>query len=192
MRDPERVAGHMFRMGSIAMLLEGATGTQDCDKILDGSAVIVSILHDVAECIVGDITPHDKVCSSFKDVTNNLRSLGLFFKVTPEEKHEKEMKAMRSLVEKLPSPLARELFNAFERYETQREGDFGAKLTKDLDKFDMILQAFEYERAERKRKDFLGQFFSSTKDVFKTEQVKILVKHLLGLRTEMHSGENET
>ena len=80
MRDPERVAGHMFRMGSMAMLLEGATGTQDCDKILDGSAVIVSILHDVAECIVGDITPHDKVCPSFKDVTNNLRSLGLFLR----------------------------------------------------------------------------------------------------------------
>ena len=102
------------------------------------------------------------------------------------------MKAMRSLVEKLPSPLARELFKAFERYETHREGDSGAKLTKDLDKFDMILQAFEYERAERKRKDFLEQFFSSTKDVFKTEQVKVLVKHLLRLRTEMHSGENET
>ena len=65
-RDPERVAGHMFRMGSMAMLLEGATGTQDCDKILDGSAVIVSILHDVAECIVGDITPHDKVSPNFK------------------------------------------------------------------------------------------------------------------------------
>ena len=98
---------------------------------------------------------------------------------------------MKSLVEKLPSPLAKDLFDAFERYETQREGDFGARLTKDLDKFDMILQAYEYERAERKRRNFLEQFFASTKDVFRTEEVKVLVKRLLEMRTQLHAGNNE-
>ena len=45
---------------------------------------------------MGDITPADKV--------------------TPEDKHKREMDAIKSLVEKLPGPIAKELFNGFERY----------------------------------------------------------------------------
>ena len=36
-------------------------------------------------------------------------------------------------------------------------------MTKDLDKYDMILQAFEYEAADRSRGRFLEDFFASTK-----------------------------
>ena len=57
----------------------------DANVILNGSAMIVSLVHDIAECIVGDITPQDKV--------------------TPEEKHKKEMDAMRKLVMNLPGIL---------------------------------------------------------------------------------------
>ena len=44
--------------------------------------MIVSSVHDIAECIVGDITPHDNV--------------------TPEDKHKREMDAMEKLVKNLP------------------------------------------------------------------------------------------
>ena len=44
--------------------------------------MIVSAVHDIAECIVGDITPHDNV--------------------TPEDKHKREMDAMEKLVKNLP------------------------------------------------------------------------------------------
>ena len=37
----------------------------------------MTLIHDLAECIVGDITPHDNV--------------------TPEDKHEREDKAMESI-----------------------------------------------------------------------------------------------
>ncbi len=174
--DPETVASHMFRMGVMAMATEGVDEGR-ADKGEDGTlgdAVVLSVLHDVAECIVGDITPKDKV---------------------PEkEKHEREMEAMRALVKDLPGPLAKELFTAFERwkkafrilllqqkeiifscrYEMQREGDAAAPLVKDLDKFDMILQADEYEANEPERSEgrFLQEFFDSTESVFKTERVK--------------------
>ena len=78
MFDPERVSGHMFRMGLMAILLEN---TQSNDKHLDkssligSSAVIVSVVHDIAECIVGDIIPSDPI--------------------TPEEKHKMEFDAIR-------------------------------------------------------------------------------------------------
>ncbi len=155
-KDPERVAGHMFRMGIMSLVLEDPDKSDD--RILDGPALIVSILHDVAECIVGDITPQDDV--------------------TPQEKHDREIEAMAKLVKKLPGPLAKELYEAFERYENQVDGDEDARLTKDLDKFDMILQAFEYEEAEKNRGKFLQEFFDSTKGVFKTEIVRNLVKVL--------------
>ena len=54
-RDPERVAGHMFRMAIIAVTLEDEEAVVGLRDILGGSAAIVSLLHDVPECIVGDL-----------------------------------------------------------------------------------------------------------------------------------------
>merc|ERR1712073_124917 len=89
--DPERVSGHMFRMGLMAILLEN-TSSQSIDKHLDkssligSSAAIVSVVHDIAECIVGDITP--------------------------EEKHKMEFDAIRTLVRNLPcSTHSKEIFD---------------------------------------------------------------------------------
>ncbi|TRY73879.1 hypothetical protein TCAL_15740 [Tigriopus californicus] len=164
-RDPERVAGHMFRMGMMAMILED----QKSEAILGGSAIILSIVHDIAECIVGDITPHDPV--------------------TPEEKHDKEMAAMKTLVEKLPGPLAKDLYDAFSRYEFQPENDRSAIMTKDLDKFDMILQAMEYEEQAPSRGAFLEDFFNSTKGVFQTERIKTLDKELRDYRAKFHEAK---
>jgi len=145
-RDPETVAGHMFRMAVMAMLLEEG----EDKKILNGSAVILSLVHDMAECIVGDITPEDNV--------------------SEEDKHNQEVEALLSLVKNLPTGrLSLEFFNAFERYEEQHPDDAMAHLTKDLDKFDMFMQAFEYEE-KTKKGAFLQDFFSN-KYVFKTEQV---------------------
>ena len=56
----------------------------------------------------------------------------------------------------------------------------------------MILQAFEYEKADRKRGRFLQEFFDSTRDWFKTEKVRELVKYLRERRETMHAGENSS
>ena len=57
--------------------------------------MVISLVHDMAESIVGDITPSDPV--------------------TPEEKHRLEVEAMSSLVESLAQPLADFLKKAFNR-----------------------------------------------------------------------------
>ena len=159
-RDPERVAGHMFRMALMALILEDKA--QDDKKILNGSAVVVSLVHDIAECIVGDITPSDNVSVA--------------------DKHAQEMKAMTTLVKSLPtSRSALEFFNAFERYEEQHPDDPQAQLTKDLDKFDMIMQAFEYED-KAKKGPFLQDFFDSTQGVIKNVAVKKWDNNLRKLR----------
>ena len=164
-RDPEHVSGHMFRMATMAMLLEDDEADAD-DRILGGSSVILSIIHDMAECIIGDITPYDPV--------------------TPEEKHEKEEAAMKSLVKDLPcSTHTREIFDAFMRYERQAKDDKEAHLTKDLDRFDMVVQAMEYEEKKRPQgasPNFLQDFFDSTENYFKHTSIRSWDKILRQMR----------
>ena len=79
-RDPERVSGHMFRMGLMSIMLENRSSSEDnkvCpdrSSLLGSSSVIVSVIHDLAECIVGDLIPSDPV--------------------SPEEKHKMETEAI--------------------------------------------------------------------------------------------------
>ena len=49
-RDPETIAGHMFRMAVMALLFE--EDIHD-NKILNGTAMIISLVHDMAEVIIG-------------------------------------------------------------------------------------------------------------------------------------------
>ena len=71
------------------------------------------------------------------------------------------------------------------RYEDQKAGDLNARLTKDYDKFDMVLQAFQYEKREREaRPAFLQQFFDSTAGVIKTRAVRKWQTALLKTRQD--------
>eukprot|EP00088_Acartia_fossae_P071257 TRINITY_DN9748_c0_g1_i13.p1 TRINITY_DN9748_c0_g1~~TRINITY_DN9748_c0_g1_i13.p1 ORF type:complete len:705 (-),score=118.84 TRINITY_DN9748_c0_g1_i13:132-2192(-) len=170
-RDPETVAGHMFRMGIMGLMFSHSPQNLKSNQGLLGSnaeAANICICHDMAECIIGDITPHCKV--------------------SVEDKAEREMKAFKELTMHLPEHIGLDLFIPFTRYENQEEGDMNAIITKDYDKFDMILQAFEYEKKE-KRGPFLQQFFDSTMTAFKSKAVKKWQKSLLETRTNYFSKE---
>jgi len=52
----------------------------------------------------------------------------------------------------------------FQEYEDQSTAE--SKFVKDLDKFDMILQAFEYETAECRPSTELEEFFLSCEGVY--------------------------
>ena len=154
-REPETVAGHMYRMGMMGMLVGGA------------ETAVISLCHDMAECVIGDITPH---CA-----------------VSQEDKEVKEDNAFKQLVKDLPGHIVKELYGSFRRYEEQRQGDIAARLVKDLDKFDMILQAWEYEKRDKKG-SYLQQFFDSTSTKFTTTPVKKWQQDLL-LYREKHFAE---
>ena len=62
-----------------------------------------------------------------------------------------------------------------QEYENQETPE--AKIVKDFDKFDMILQAFEYE-TEQDRLGSLEEFFKSTENVFKHPKIKSWVEEL--------------
>ncbi|KDR15029.1 HD domain-containing protein 2 [Zootermopsis nevadensis] len=151
---PECIAGHMYRMGIMTFLLDdkGSVDKTRCLKL--------AVVHDLAECIVGDITPR---CG-----------------VAPEEKHRREDAAMKDLAQ-LAGPCGAELYGLYKEYEEQKTPE--ARLVKELDRFDMILQAFEYEKAENRPRG-LQEFFDSTSGKFSHPLITSLVNALGKQRLE--------
>ncbi|ORZ40328.1 HD domain-domain-containing protein [Catenaria anguillulae PL171] len=154
--NPESIGDHMHRMSVLAMLIQ--------DPALDRDRCIkMAIVHDIAESIAGDITPN---CG-----------------VSKEEKFKLEADGIQKLCSLLaPASMAeseiRTLWHEYEACSTPE-----AALVKDLDKFEMIAQAYEYEK---KYPDVapLQDFFRSTKGVFQHPQVKAWVEQLYKQRKD--------
>ncbi|KAL7718013.1 5'-deoxynucleotidase [Entamoeba marina] len=127
--NPESISDHMYRMSIMAMLLAPPT----IDK---SYAIKMCLCHDMAETIVGDITPMEPV--------------------TKEEKFEKESKALDEMCELLPKEIGDDIKKCWLEYEA-KETDV-AKFCASLDKVEMCLQAQEYEN---KHQLDLSQFFKS-------------------------------
>ncbi|KAH9280454.1 HD domain-containing protein 2 [Echinococcus granulosus] len=151
--EPENVADHMYRMALLSALLPSTEDFKP-DKVMK-----MAIIHDLAECVVGDITP--------------------FCGISVEEKHAREEAALISLCKELPSELGNELVSLWKEYEERKTPE--AVVCKDLDKFEMILQAYEYE-LEAQKPGWLEEFFTATEGVFTYPCVREWVAALLQLR----------
>ncbi|XP_049811478.1 5'-deoxynucleotidase HDDC2 [Schistocerca nitens] len=160
--NPESIAGHMYRMGILSFLIDEKDGL-DKDKCIK-----MSLVHDLGECIVGDLTPH---CG-----------------IPAAEKHRRETLAMRELAS-LAGNAGTEMFNLYKEYEEQKTPE--AKFVKELDRFDMVLQAFEYEKSE-KRPHGLQDFFDSTEDKFSHPKVLTLVDELKKQRSVFETLNQQT
>ena len=123
------------------------------------------LVHDMAESIVGDITPH---CG-----------------VSVQEKHRQEEEAMDQLIKLVPEFAGDNLKDLFMEYENQKTKE--ATLVKDLDRFDMICQAFEYEES-RKEPLALQEFFDATEGLFKHHEIQCWVDELKRKRLQSSSG----
>ncbi|XP_023652898.1 5'-deoxynucleotidase HDDC2 [Paramormyrops kingsleyae] len=152
-QKPESVSDHMYRMSMMALTITDSTINKDrCIKL--------ALVHDMAECIVGDIAPADNVSKA--------------------EKHRREEEAMKHLTGLLGDDQRKEIYGLWEEYEHQSSPE--AKLVKELDQLEMILQAFEYEELEKKPGK-LQEFFDSTKGKFSHPEVLQLVRSLNEERT---------
>lgn len=149
---PESVADHSFRAALIALVLADAGGRDHATKL--------ALAHDVAEAQVGDLTPH---CG-----------------VSAAEKEARERAAMARVRDELLAGRAAgaELFALWEEYEAGATP--AARLVKDVDKFEMLVSAYEYERREPALD--LSEFYESTAGKFRTPEVAALVDELQGRR----------
>lgn len=128
----------MYRMAMLSFLIPE---TSKIDRV---KTMQLALIHDLAECIVGDLSPY---CG-----------------VDKEEKHRREREAIVEISSLIPAFSGNEISKLFEEYESQETPE--AQWVKDCDLYDMILTAFEYE----KRDETPGkhqEFFESTKGRFK-------------------------
>jgi putative hydrolase of HD superfamily len=114
--DPESVADHSFGVALLALVL-----SRGADPPLDREhCVAMALVHDLAESLVGDITPYDGISAA--------------------EKHRRERGAMESLAAMLGDD---EVLRLWEEYGAAATPE--ARFVKDLDKLETVLQAAEYE-----------------------------------------------
>ena len=108
----ESIADHMYRMSLMSLVLPNLSDESKtrCMKL--------SLVHDLAESIVGDLTGFDGV--------------------TKEDKHRREGEAMLYLTSLLPNDVGREILALYNEYSNQETPE--SHLVKDLDLFDMLLQ----------------------------------------------------
>ncbi len=87
---------------------------------------------------MGDLTPCD------------CERLGL----SDADKHQLEEKALLDMVKELDPPIASEIHSLWKEYDTQSSEE--AKIVKDFDKLELLLQADDYEKTQGKE---LQEFF---------------------------------
>jgi putative hydrolase of HD superfamily len=112
--DPESVADHSFLTALTAMVLSDSMGLDTC-KVMQ-----MTLLHDLAEAEIGDMTPEQK--------KSNHR--------------EYENQAMKKILSILDESLREQYWEIWIEYQNNETPE--AVLVNDSDKIDMALQALEY------------------------------------------------
>jgi putative hydrolases of HD superfamily len=115
--DPESVADHSFRVALIALVLADASGLNSL------KVVRMALLHDLAEAETGDLTPTQK-------------------NAAPESARRAENQAMEGILGNLPEAIRgvyRDIWYEFSESNTEE-----ARLVRDADKLEMVIQASEY------------------------------------------------
>lgn len=131
--DRESIADHMYRMSVIAMLAPPSL----TPRIDLAKCIKMCLVHDMAELLVGDITPVDGVAKP--------------------EKNRREAATMDFLTRDLldDSPAAAEMRAVWHEYEDAQTLD--SHFVHDVDKMELLLQMVEYEKRGAGALD-LGEF----------------------------------
>jgi len=150
-KRPESVADHSFRSALLAMCLSDMRGL-DTEKM-----VRMALLHDVHEALIGDYDYFDK-----KRIGQN-------------ELDTREVTAINSVFSVLPQTIREKYVLLADEYHRQQTED--AKLIRDVDSIEMVMQALEYEE-EGYDRDRLQTFWDSVGSRLKDPDLKKMFKLL--------------
>lgn len=133
----------------------------DTLKLNKNKCVQMALIHDIGESLVGDITPYGTIGE--------------------DEKHKLEKNAMQSLFKNVPGGTIVELWNEYEEKKSPE-----AKFVYELDKIEMLLQAFEYEKKYKNEHMDLSEFWA-----YVEERVKepLILEMLNILKRKKGGGE---
>mmetsp|Transcript_127336 Transcript_127336/g.291171 ORF Transcript_127336/g.291171 Transcript_127336/m.291171 type:complete len:211 (+) Transcript_127336:28-660(+) len=164
-KGAESVADHMFRMAMISFLVGPKEGL-DKDKCIK-----MALVHDIGEAVIGDL-----VVVGEKDKQD---------KITKEEKQKLERKAVQEMCAKIPG-VGEEILALWEEFEAAETPE--ARHVQDCDKFEMVLQASEYEENQGMQ---LPDFYRTTAGIFRTPFVSAMDAEVRKRRSERIQDEPE-
>lgn len=169
-KDCESISDHMYRMAIITMLappsLSKRLNLARCTKM--------ALVHDMAESLVGDITPVDKVAKSEK---SRRESTTMDFLTSKLLGNSEEGKGLKEAGE--------DIKQVWQEYEDGVTAE--AVFVHDVDKFELVVQMVEYERAGKRSID-LGEFFHVANKV-QTPEVREWCVAVLKERMEFWGDE---
>ena len=144
----ESVASHSWGMCQLFLLIEPNLAPDiDSHKLLK-----MLVIHDLAESQVGDITPDDGISLA--------------------RKHEQELAAIQALT--APVEHAAQLQTIWLEFEAGVSRE--ARIAKRLDKLDMLMQAYIYEHALKRR---LDTFWQSMERLFQNSECWPIFNYIL-------------
>lgn len=148
----ESVAEHVFGMTLLAWMVveSGLVADVDRDKVLR-----MTLAHEIGEIYAGDITPGDRIAA--------------------DEKHRREQEGLLRVTNRLPN--GTEWVALWEEFEAGESNE--ARLVRQLDRLEMALQAWVYEKQLGMN---LEAFFHSAEKAVNSPELKDLLKVIKGLR----------
>ncbi|KAK7687773.1 hypothetical protein QCA50_008992 [Cerrena zonata] len=160
---PESISDHMYRMAVLAMCTSDA-------KLDVSKCVMMCLVHDLAEAQVGDISPREGI--------------------PKVEKNRLEAEAMHNFVHEMlhNSPAAQRIETLWKEYEEGESPE--ARFVKDLDRFEMASQAFEYERNHGMTN--LQPFFDTSLPHLRHPEVKQWGEDLVNEREKHRSAQEQS
>lgn len=166
----ESISDHMYRMSIMTMLaprsLLSRLDVAHCTKM--------ALVHDMAESLVGDITPVDGI--------------------PVKEKHRRESITMDYIADKVLGSLSggleqgKKIKEIWQEYEDNSTME--AKFVHDVDKIELLLQMVEYERSHKGEKD-LSEFLGVRHSI-QLHEVKVWCNEILDEREAFWQSLNKT
>jgi putative hydrolase of HD superfamily len=148
LKNPESVADHSYSVTLMAMILS------EIKKLDTNKIVKMSLLHDLAESVVGDFTPGE---------------------ISKEKKIALENDAMDKILSKIPSPLSGNYKKIWNEYQANYSKE--SKFVHDVDKFEMVFQAKHYLK-KGFSKEKIQSFIDTADKEITNKQLRQIISNL--------------
>ena len=146
---PESVADHSYSVSVMSMILADLEGL-NTEKIIK-----MALLHDLAESIIGDITPNT---------------------ITNDEKILKENQTMKQILKNLPDKIAKSYLEIWNDYQNNSSQE--SNLLHDIDKLEMAFQAKFYQESGVTKEKLLT-FFNSANAEIKNKNLRNILSNII-------------
>ena len=148
-KEPESVADHTYSMALMSVVLAELQAL-DVQKV-----ATMSLIHDLAESLVGDYTPDE---------------------ISLKQKRKLENNAMKEILSNLPVTISKKYEKIWNEYQEAKTKE--AQLVHEIDRLEMAFQARKYLE-EGYDKDELGEFLKTADKEIKNEYLRKILNKII-------------